>query len=134
AQNGRRDRRADAPRADDGLHVFGGADGGTVEGDQDVAEQNARLRGGAVGLDVDNEQSISDAPVSLRLKASGRRAGCSPTPRQPRLTWPLSINSSATRTTVETGMASSSCRDSPEALIPTTRPWTSTSGPPEKPG
>src|SRR3989475_6292133 len=70
AQNGRRDRRADAPRADDGLHVFGGADGGTVEGDQDVAEQNARLRGGALGLDADNEQadlrrSSEVAPESL---------------------------------------------------------------------
>src|SRR2546427_4163070 len=37
AQNRRRDRPAGAPRSDDGLHVFGGADGGAVEGDQDVA-------------------------------------------------------------------------------------------------
>src|SRR5256712_1024475 len=71
AQNGRRDHRTDTPRADDGLHVFGGADGGAVEGDQDVAEQNARLRGGAVGRGAHYRPpapppSPEGSPASLR--------------------------------------------------------------------
>src|SRR5881409_326408 len=78
AQNRRRDRRAGAPRSDDGLHVFRGADGGAVEGDQDVAEQNARLRGGAVGLDVDNEQSDLGRPGEPAPESLGQACGLEP--------------------------------------------------------
>src|SRR2546428_2292421 len=62
AQNRRRDRPAGAPRSDDGLHVFGGADGGAVEGDQDVAEQNGRLRGGGERGGVCNQQTGPGPP------------------------------------------------------------------------
>src|SRR5262249_38945583 len=53
---------------------------------------------------------------------------------KPRLTRPLATSSSTTRPTVETGMASSSWRRSPDVLMPTTRPCASISGPPETAG
>src|SRR5579884_459532 len=116
ADDAQRDRFPNGLRVKRSLNGVGMGKGVSVYGHQNIPQQDAGPGRRTIGFDTHDHQPSPGLEPQLRPRRLGQHHRLHP------------------QAAVAAGMVRDMCRDSPDVLIPSTRPAMSTSGPPEKPG
>jgi hypothetical protein len=112
---------ADAVFGEEGVELFEAGEGVAVEGEEDVAEDEAGLGGGGVGLEADEDEA--DGLAELLGEGFGQADGMGADAEE----------AEATRCRVEAGTTMPRRCRRPELAMPSASPEASTTTLPEKP-